>query len=323
MEKEIKEQLPEEMKERMSEIIPTSEERAMLTEEYVEIAGKQIELRSKLLMTALKALKSHDFQDFDGKPYLEGEGAARIMAVVRGFKVGEARFKIENIAPHYFIECEIPMEWKGQTTVALGDCSTADPFFCGREGNAGVFKKHLDRTGSETMAARLVLGDAKKKARENAISRGVCELMGIKGLTWDDLAKLGFQRGEAGSSVQFKRGSQGGEIQVLNPSEALVAKTGSIIHIVGILTDFNTDQVGKDKKDITKYSIKNLVGDSQVTVKRWGKLHSGLEQDQKVFCSKVQVAEYKGAKQFLAESIEPTDEGGKDDGTDIDSQATD
>jgi len=322
MENKTTELIPtEEIQERIPEVMPaqpTQEEKRMLTEKDVETAGRQVELHSKLLMTALKALKPHDFQDFEGKPYLEGEGAARIMAVVRGFKVGEAKFKIENIAPHYFIECEIPMEWRGQTTVALGDCSTADPFFTGKAGNGGVFKKHLDRTGSETMAARLVLGDAKKKARENAISRGVSELLGIKGLSWDDLAALGFRRAEAGSSIQFRQGSQGGEIRTLQPSEALTIKAGSVIHIVGILVDFETTQVGKSKKDITAHIIKDLIGDVKITVKRWGKLHSGLKQNQKVFCSKCQVADFRGSKQFLAESIEPVDEEVSNGGTDSD-----
>jgi hypothetical protein len=321
MENKNVEQIPEETQEKIPEVMPAQEEKVMLTEKYVETAGRQIELRSKLLMTALKALKPHDFQDFEGKPYLEGEGAARIMAVVRGFKVGEAKFKIENIAPHYFIECEIPMEWMGQTTVALGDCSTADPFFTGKAGNGGIFKKHLDRTGSETMAARLVLGDAKKKARENAISRGVSELLGIKGLSWDDLAAFGFRRAEAGGSIQFKTGSQGGEIRVLQPSEALTTKAGSIIHIIGILVDFQTSQVGKDKKDITSHTIKDLIGDTRITVKKWGKLHAGLEQNQKVFCSKCRVADFRGSKQFLAESIEGVDNGGTN--SDIDNSSGD
>jgi hypothetical protein len=159
------------------------DDKMMLTEKYVEAASRQIDLRKKLLALALKALKPHDLQDFDGKPYLEGEGAARIMAVVRGFKVGAAVFNLEQIMPHFFVECSIPMEFMGATTVAIGDCSTQDSFFTGKEGNGGRFKKYIDQTGSETMAARLLLGDAKKKARENAISRGVSELLGIKGLT--------------------------------------------------------------------------------------------------------------------------------------------
>ena len=182
---------PEEPKQQVSVglvVPPVSAVPAMLTEKYIEQAGKQIEYRKRLLMTALKALRPHDFQDFDGKPYLEGEGAARIMAIIRGFKVGEAVFKVEIIAPHYFVDCQLPIEWMGQTAIAQGDCSTADPFFTGRDGNAGIFKRHLDRTGSESIAARLVLADAKKKARENALSRGVSELLGIKGLTWGSLS---------------------------------------------------------------------------------------------------------------------------------------
>ena len=163
----------------------------MLSEIYIENAAKQIEFRARLIQTALKALKPHDIQDFDGKPYIEGEGAARIMSVIRGFKVGEAKFVIETIHPHYFVETSIPMEFMGATTVALGDCSTADPFFCGKDGKSGQYKKHLDRTGSEAMSARLILGDAKKKARENAISRGVTELLGLKGLSWTILADQG------------------------------------------------------------------------------------------------------------------------------------
>ena len=279
------------------------ETKAMLTDQYVEAAGKQIELRSKLLMTALKSLKPHDFQDFDGKPYLEGEGAARIMAVVRGFKVGVPTFKIENIPPHYFIECEIPMEWVGQSTVALGDCSTADAFFVGKDGNAGVYKKHLDRTGSETMAARIVLGDAKKKARENAISRGVTELLGIKGLTWNDLEKLGFLRTEAGATVQFKQGGSGGEIKTLTVSEAIKVKSGSKINIQATLIDWEVKQVGKDKKDITSYVLHD--GTNKMTVKRWGGFHEGLEINKSIFCADVEVAEFQGSNQYLAKSIEP------------------
>jgi hypothetical protein len=193
----------------------------MLTQGFVDKAGKQIELRAQLIRTALKAVRPHDFQDFDGKPYLEGEGAARIMAVVRGFKVGEAKFNIEQIFPHYFIECQIPIEFMGATTVALGDCSTADPFFCGKAGDGGIFKRHLDRTGSDAMAARLVLGDAKKKARENALSRGVSELLGLKGLSWKDLEQLGFKRTEAGASIQFDS----------PPSEAIeCSKCGKVIN---------------------------------------------------------------------------------------------
>lgn len=240
-----------------------------LSENFVDAAAKQIELRSRLLQTALKALKPHDIQDFDGKPYLEGEGAARIMAVVRGFKVGEAKFNIDQIHPHFFIECAIPMEFMGATTVALGDCSTADPFFTGRDGQSGQYKRHLDRTGSEAMAGRLIVGDAKKKARENAISRGVTELLGLKGLTWDDLGKMGFSRSDAGASVSFRKGSQGGDVASDDDKTLQTKLYNALVKICNSsdekimaatlqsLTKFR----GKDGKDVPGVtSIKMLTG---------------------------------------------------------------
>lgn len=272
-----------------------------LSEKFVEGASKQIELRSKLLATALKALKPHDIQDFEGKPYIEGEGAARIMAVIRGFKVSEPKFATEHIHPHYFIECSIPMEFMGATTVAIGDCSTADVFFTGRDGKSGRYGKYLEQTGSETMASRLLLGDAKKKARENAISRGVTELLGLKGLSWEDLEKLGFSRSGAGSNISFRKGSQGGEVKTVTVSQASALGIGSVINLKGFLKEEKQGVVG-DNKTITRYEITDNV--KTIKVSKWGSPTPGILIGQEVFCGNVKVNEFKGEKQFTAESVE-------------------
>lgn len=296
--------LPEEARAMAKEVtIIAQGQETMLTEKYIEQAGKQIELRSKLLMLGLKALKPHDFQDFDGKPYLEGEGAARIMAVVRGFKVGEAKFAEQNIAPHYFVECSIPMEFMGATTVAFGDCSTADVFFTGKEGNGGRYGKYKAQTGSEIMAARLLLGDAKKKARENAISRGVCELLGLKGLNWDDLAQLGFTKGQAGAKINFKQGSQGAESKTLTISDAAQAAKGSVINIRGKVIDCKEREVktSKGPSTITDYVLTDEK--AKIKVSKWGSTIEGLSVDQTLFAEKVTVGEYQGTLNYLAVGI--------------------
>ncbi len=277
-----------------------AENRTMLTEQYVETAGKQIQLRSKLIMTALKALKPHDFQDFDGKPYLEGEGASRIMAVVRGFKVSEAKFVVEQIAPHYFVDCSIPIEFMGATTVAIGDCSTSDSFFTGRDGKGGRFKKYVEQTGSEIMATRLLLGDAKKKARENSISRGVSELLGLKGLSWADLEQLGFSRSGAGSTVSFKQGSQGAEAKTLTIAQAATVTKGSTINIKGTVSDVKERTV-KGDKTVTDYILTD--GNASIKVSCWGGSIDGLKVGTEIFCSSVAVTEYQGNLQFLAKEV--------------------
>ena len=254
-------------------------------------------------MLGLKALKPHDFQDFGGKPYLEGEGAARIMAVVRGFRVSEAKFTVENIAPHYFVECQIPMEFMGATTVAFGDCSTADSFFAGTDSNGGRYGKYAAQTGSDIMAARLLLGDAKKKARENALSRGVCELLGIKGLTWADLAQLGFTKGQAGAKIVFKQGSQGAEAKTLTVSEASQAAKGSVINIKGMVIDCKerTVKTQNGEKPITDYTFTDEA--VKIKISKWGTTIEGLKSEQTLYAEKVTVREYLGAKQFLAAEI--------------------
>lgn len=279
---------------------------AILTERYVEEAGKQIALRSKLLMTALKALKPHDLQDFDGKPYLEGEGAARIMAVIRGFKVGEAKFTVEQIAPHYFVECAIPIEFKGATTVAIGDCSTQDSFFTGKDGQSGRYGKYVTQTGSEVMATRLLLGDAKKKARENAISRGVSELLGIKGLSWQDLEQLGLKRGEAGASISFKTGSQGGEIKTLSVTGAKILAKGSVVNIQGQLVNAKERSISGGKT-ITDYYLTE--GNIQIRISKWGSCVEGLKANDPIFASEVTIGEYNGTPTYLAREISRVESG--------------
>ena len=278
--------------------IDTSE--AVLTENYVKAVEGQIVLRSKLLMTALKALKPHDIQDFDGKPYLEGEGAARIMAVVRGFRVGEAKFVVEQIAPHYFVECAIPIEFKGATTVAIGDCSTQDSFFTGKDGHSGRYGKYIEQTGSEVMATRLLLGDAKKKARENAISRGVSELLGLKGLSWADLEELGLKRGEAGSSVKFKTGSQGGEIKTFSVTGAKILAKGSVVNIQGQLVDVKERPISGGKTITDHYLTEGTV---QIKIGKWGSCVEGLKAGDAIFAKEVTVGEYNGAPTYMAKEI--------------------
>lgn len=276
----------------------------MLDDDVIDRMEKQITFRARLLTTALKAIRPHDFQDFGGKPYLEGEGAARIMAVIRGFKVGEPEFEVVEAESHFFIECMVPMEFNGSTTVAIGDCSTADDFFTGKDGKSGQYGRNLHRTGSEKIAARLVLGNAKKKARENALSRGVSELLGIKGLEWKDLGELGFSRQGAGSTVKFTSGGQGGEVQDATVASALTDYgVGSKINIVGgVLTDIKEHVSNKGGKETsyTDYTIAD--GGKDIVVRKFGKA-ADIANDTKVYCKDVEVQEFRGFRKFLAQEV--------------------
>ena len=279
-----------------------------INERFVEESAKQVELRSKLLAIALKALKAHDIQNFDGKPYIEGEGAERIMAVVRGFKVSEPKFIIEQIGNHYFVECQLPVEFMGATTVSLGDCSTADPFFTGKDGKSGQYARHLARTGSDAMACRLILGDAKKKAMMNATSRAVTELLGLKGLSWDDLGKLGFSQAGAQAAgavkVEFKKGSQGGATGTYTVAQAADAPVGAQFDLKGPLLSAELKTTSGGKKYIL-YTLGNLERKVKITV--WGETIAAAD-GQEVFCKSVKISENKGYKNYNADEVTAAEE---------------
>jgi hypothetical protein len=127
-------------------------------------------------------------------------------------------------------------------------------------------------------------------------------------MTWADLSQLGFSRTEAGSTVQFKQGANGGEVKNLTVSEAIAVKAGSVINITGVLVDNKTRKVGKDGKEITDYVIDD--GKNKISVSKWGSFNDACIFNKSVFCSKVQVAEYQGKFQYLAADIAPVESEG-------------
>lgn len=303
--KELSDGEPSEAQEGIK-IIEYKSQLPSLDAEFVDGIGKRIELRATMIRQALKALKSHDIIDFGGKPYIEGEGAARIMSVVRGFKVGETKFEIEHISPHYFVECSVPIEFMGSTTVAIGDCSTQDSFFCGKEGKEGRFAKYKEQTGSDTIAARLLLGDAKKKARENAISRGVSELLGLKGLTWEDLKELGFERAGAGARVEFKEQKKD-ELPrkqtklVLQVAEALKQEINGF-DVEGQMDSIKTRTTSTGKV-LTDYVLADADEKNMMLVSVWGECKESFRPGTVVIATNLKISTYQGKKQFVAETV--------------------
>ncbi len=276
-------------------------ETVLLTDEYVKNVERQIELRRKLLMTIVKATREHDWIDFDGKPYLEGEGAYSGMAAVRGFVIRETVYSEEFTEGHYFLEALTPMEWMGQSTVGYGDCNTADSFFTGRDGKGGKLAKETERTGSHDIAVRIVKEDAKKKARENSISRGFMELTGLKGVTWGDLEELGYTPKGAGAKVEFKKGSQGGDTGTITILQALQAPKGSVFNLRGQIA--NVQERTPKTRTLTDYQLIEAGDDETIKVTVWGNAVPGAVKGAWLYCDRVAVDEYQGRPQFQAKAV--------------------
>lgn len=164
-----------------------------------------IQTIKRLIVAALHMTKSHDWQDFGGKPYLEGEGALRMLAV--GVKCDAPTFETKSIGEDWFCKCSIRAEWPfmGQVVYEIGSCNTRDKFFSNDSEGSQINKIRRQCDGNESLARRCLKDLVEKKALMNAYSRAITAVMGIRGWSWDDLEECGLLRGE-GAVVGFKKG---------------------------------------------------------------------------------------------------------------------
>lgn len=183
-------------------------ELATLTDEQIAQREAAIiraaEAKKRLTLAALTLAYPKDFHDFDGKPYLTGDGATRLCGV--GIKLSEPIFTHEKVGPHYFVECLIEAEWPacGAKHTGLGTCDTGDKLWNNDKERSQINKLREKFGGDEALANRALRGWVTKKAGENAISRAVSGVMGVKGLTWEELATAGFTPDKAGAQITFK-----------------------------------------------------------------------------------------------------------------------
>jgi hypothetical protein len=77
----------------------------------------------------------------------------------------------------------------------------------------------------------------------------------------------------------------------------------SKINVWGIFFDFRVEQVGKDKKDITRYMLSPREGTQLIHISKWGKVQEDLSLGDVIQINGVVVKEYKGVKQYLGEEI--------------------
>jgi hypothetical protein len=292
-----------------------------MTADQIDVETSKMERFAEAMrrfhMAACKATLSHDWIDFGGKPYLEGEGAMRIAAAI-GLRVGEPLWesdKGEWFEDELFFECVVEAHWPltGASFVGLGDCNTADKFFA--EGKNSKLAQALGQTGEKPRLARkLIAMDVKKKAHSNAITNAVRGVMGLKGLTWDDLAQLGLERSKAGAGVDYKKGAEAkkagapvalkaaklGELAKL-PVDSKVSAGGTLSEPVSIK--------GLTPKAWHLYTLKDDTGTAQIGhyVKDKLAIPESAIPGNYIHFPEVKVGSYQGRVQLTAYEIELPD----------------
>jgi len=161
-----------------------------------------VESYKKIVGISIKLTNAWDWSDLGGKPYLQCSGAEKIASpfkVSMGVPTKERLERTDKDGKPYYIWVFQAMFTSSQlrrTIVAQGKCSSRDQFF----GKNEEGYKELDDVKEE---------DVLQAAYTNLFNNGVQRLLGIRNLTWEQLAQGGIAQDKVGK-VAFRKGGQGG-----------------------------------------------------------------------------------------------------------------
>jgi hypothetical protein len=145
--------------------------------EEVGKAEKRLEALAKQRMLILKLTRPYDWVNFQGRAYLTAYGAERLMLLFNiSYKIGEPEIKYDEDG-HFTVIFRGTFTWGEKTIEEIGIRSSKDPFFS-------------KARGQDIPPHQIRLSDVMKAARSNLIARGVSTLLGLRGLTVQDVTKM-------------------------------------------------------------------------------------------------------------------------------------
>ena len=154
-------------------------------------AEARIEAINKIKRVSLKVTNTHDWINQGGKPYLQVSGGEKVAGLFGiSWTIDPPELVVEE-SGHYSYIYNGKFSWGGRKIEAIGSRGTKDPFFSkSKKGDIPV--SEIDRN------------DVRKSALTNLIGNGVTRLLGIRNLTWEDLAEAGIKKDNVGS-IDYKK----------------------------------------------------------------------------------------------------------------------
>ena len=175
-------------------------ERGISIEKELAEIERNVEFFNRVKIIALKMTKPQDWVDMGG-PYLMDRGAQNI-AIAFGVDITQEVPRMEwaedsNGRYYMFIASgRAHAKRLNRFIEDIGVCSQRDKFF----GMSGGKLKELQ----EVDMANII-----RKASTNLYNRLVKRVIGLSGVTWEDLAAAGIKR-ESLAKVEYRSGNQGG-----------------------------------------------------------------------------------------------------------------
>jgi len=162
-----------------------------------EQAEKRVNALNTIKKAALLSTNARDWTDQNGNPYLQVSGSEKVARVFGlSWKISEPEYEQEE-SGHFSYTYKGYFTVAGATIEAIGTRSSKDPFFK-RYAGKGEDRKELPPSEMDK-------GDLKKAAYTNCIGNGVTRLLGLRNLTWEDLAEYAKINKENVGRVDYKK----------------------------------------------------------------------------------------------------------------------
>ncbi len=184
-----------------------------LTDAHLAVAEKAVANLVRLRTLALSVTGDLDWVDLSGHPYLTTSGALKIAALFSvsftDTRVEETREKLgEKEIVRYSVM--LRARFMGRELDVVGGASSDESFFAKRD-------------GKPVPLSEVNLNSVRKKAVTNAQSRAVKAILGLGGLTWEDLKQAGVQV-KAMPRVDFGKAR---EARAAKPAKGVAAPAAS------------------------------------------------------------------------------------------------
>lgn len=154
-----------------------------------EQAEKRIEAINKIKQVALRVTNAHDWTDQGGKPYMQVSGAEKVARLFGiSWRIDEPQLIVEETG-HFEFTYKGYFSMGNVEIEAIGTRTSKDDFFS---------------WGGKKPPSEIDRGDVKKAAYTNCVGNGITRLLGIRNLTWEDLAAAGINKDGIGK-VEYKK----------------------------------------------------------------------------------------------------------------------
>jgi hypothetical protein len=184
----------------------------------IEDAEKRVEVYKKIRLVSLKSTAPQDWLNHHGNPYLTDDGAKAVAKIwgidIFGLKVWKDFTSDEN-GPYFIVYASGKAYSKSLKAYVedIGVCSQHDEFF-------GVADKKFKALSD------LDEGSITKAAVTNLRQRLIKAIVGLKNVTWDELAQAGFnvEQIKAGKVIEGKAGGQKQKASLTDADKQLLDK---------------------------------------------------------------------------------------------------